>query len=661
MYANQWHAMRGFSRDPSVTRQRLKRGTVRRIAGYARPYRWDLLIFLLAAALDAVVTVSYPVLLGVIIDKGIVPKRSGVVLALAGVVVGLALFDAFLSIVQRYFTARVGEGLIYDLRTQVFGHVQRQPLAFFTRAQTGSLVSRLNSDVIGAQQALTSTLSSVVSSVLQLILVLAAMFYYSWLVTVIALLLLPVFLIPARLVGRRLQRLTRESMQLDAAMGSTMTERFNVAGAMLVKLFGKPDNESRVFADRAARVRDIGVVQAMYGSALFIALTLLASLATAVVYGVGGKLVIDGAFQVGALVALAGLINRLYGPITSLSNVQVNVMTALVSFDRVFEVLDLKPLIEDRPDAVPLALAAPGLAAPGLAAPGLAAPGLAAPGNGSSAGTAGPAADIVFDHVSFRYPAASEVSLASLESIALPGPERTDASLGVLHDVSFTAPARQLTALVGPSGAGKTTITHLVSRLYDPNEGAVRIGGVDIRDVTQESLHDAVGVVTQDAHLFHDTIRANLAYARPGATEQELIAACRAAQIWDLISVLPDGLDTIVGDRGYRLSGGEKQRVALARLLLKAPAVVVLDEATAHLDSESEAAVQQALATALAGRTSLVIAHRLSTIREADQILVIDDGRVRERGKHDDLLAAGGLYADLYHTQFARQQPAALA
>jgi ATP-binding cassette subfamily B protein len=635
MYANQWQAMRGFSRDPSVTKQRLKPGTVRRIAGYARPYRWDLIIFLLATALDAVVTVSYPVLLGVIIDKGIIPKRTGVVLALAGVVVGLAVFDAFLSIVTRYFTARVGEGLIYDLRTQVFGHVQRQPIAFFTRAQTGSLVSRLNSDVIGAQQALTSTLSSVVSSVLQLILVLIAMFYYSWLVTVIALLLLPVFLVPARLVGRRLQRLTRESMQLDAAMGSTMTERFNVAGAMLVKLFGKPNSESQVFAGRAARVRDIGVVQAMYGSALFISLTLLASLATAVVYGVGGKLVIDGAFQVGALVALAGLLQRLYGPITSLSNVQVNVMTALVSFDRVFEVLDLKPLIEDRPGAVPLVLAGEG--------------------NGS-----GPAADVAFDHVSFRYPAASEVSLASLESIALPAPERTDANQGVLHDVSFTAPARQLTALVGPSGAGKTTMTHLVSRLYDPDEGAVRIGGTDIRDVTQDSLHDAVGVVTQDAHLFHDTIRVNLAYARPGATEQELIDACRAAQIWDLVSALPDGLDTVVGDRGYRLSGGEKQRVALARLLLKAPAVVVLDEATAHLDSESEAAVQRALKTALAGRTSLVIAHRLSTIREADQILVIDEGRVRERGRHEDLLAANGLYAELYRTQFARQEPAAL-
>jgi ATP-binding cassette, subfamily B, bacterial len=639
MYASQWQAMRGFSRDPSVTKQRLKPGTVRRIAGYARPYRLDLVIFILAAALDAVITVSYPVMLGVIIDKGILPKRTGVVLALAGVVVGLALFDALLNLVARYFTARVGEGLIYDLRTEVFSHVQRQPIAFFTRAQTGSLVSRLNSDVIGAQQALTSTLSSVVSSVLQLILVLIAMFYYSWLVTVIALVLVPMFLIPARLVGRRLQRLTREGMQLDAAMGSTMTERFNVAGAMLVKLFGKPNSESQVFAGRAAKVRDIGVVQSMYGSALFISLSLLASLSTAVVYGVGGKLVIDGAFQVGALVAMAGLLQRLYGPITALSNVQINVMTALVSFDRVFEVLDLKPLIEDKPGAVPLVVA----------------------GEANGSGPAGPPADIAFDHVSFRYPSPSEVSLASLESIALPQPERTDASLGVLHDVSFTAPAKQLTALVGPSGAGKTTITNLVSRLYDPDEGSVRIGGYDLTDVTQDSLHDVVGVVTQDAHLFHDTIRVNLAYARPGATEQELADACRAAQIWDLISVLPDGLDTVVGDRGYRLSGGEKQRVALARLLLKAPAVVVLDEATAHLDSESEAAVQRALKTALSGRTSLVIAHRLSTIRDADQILVIDDGQIRQRGTHEELLAAGGLYAELYRTQFASQEPATLA
>ena len=636
------HLLRGFSADESVTKQQLKPGTIRRIAGYARPYRWDLVIFLVAAALDAVITVAIPVLLGWVIDRGVLPKRVDVVIWVAAIVAGLAIFDAFLNFVQRWDTARVGQGLIYDLRTQVFAHVQRQPIAFFTRAQTGSLVSRLNTDVIGAQEVLTTTLVSTVSSTLQLILVLVTMLYFSWLVTVVALALIPMFIFPARLVGRRLQRLSRESMQLNAMLGSTMTERFNVAGAMLAKLFGEPSEESALFAGQAAKVRDIGVVQAMIGSTLFISLTLLASLSLAVVYGVGGDLAVGGAFQVGTLVSLALLLNRLYGPITALSNVQVNVMTALVSFDRVFEVLDLKPLIEDRPGAVPLVLAARSRQQ--------------TQGNGS-AGTVPLAAEIVFDHVSFHYPAASEVSLASLESIALPVPERTDVRSGVLHDVSFTAPARKLTALVGPSGAGKTTITHLVSRLYDPDEGTVCIGGFNIRDVTQRSLHDVVGVVTQDAHLFHDTIRANLTYARRGATEEELIEACQAAQIWDLVSVLPDGLDTIVGDRGFRLSGGEKQRVALARLLLKAPAVVVLDEATAHLDSESEAAVQQALKTALTGRTSLVIAHRLSTIREADQILVIDEGRIRERGRHDELLASGGLYADLYRTQFARQEP----
>jgi ATP-binding cassette, subfamily B, bacterial len=627
---NQWHAMRGFTRDPSVTKQRLKPGTVRRIAAYARPYRLDLVIFLVAAALDAVVTVLYPVLIGVVIDKGILPKDGAVVLAVAGIVAGLAVFDALLGVVQRYFTSRVGEGLIYDLRTQVFEHVQRQPIAFFTRAQTGSLVSRLNSDVIGAQQALTSTLASVVSSVLQLILVLAVMFIYSWQVTVVVLVLIPIFLYPARRVGRRLQRLTRESMQLDAQMGSTMTERFNVAGAMLAKLYGRPADEANLFSGRAGRVRDIGVLTALWGTALVTGLSLLATLSTSVVYGLGGELVIHGALQLGAMVALATLLTRLYGPITSLSNVQVNVMTALVSFDRVFEVLDLKPLIAERPGATVLA----------------------------GAGRAAAAPAIEFDDVSFRYPAASEVSLASLESIALPVAERAGPGQQALTDVSFLAPAGQLTALVGPSGAGKTTITHLVSRMYDPTSGAVRIGGSDIRDVTLESLHDVVGVVTQDAHLYHDTIRANLLYARPAATEHELVLACQAAQIWDLVSVLPDGLDTIVGDRGYRLSGGEKQRIALARLLLKAPSVVVLDEATAHLDSESEAAVQRALKTALAGRTSLVIAHRLSTIREADQILVIEGGRVIEHGQHADLLAADGLYADLYRTQFARQEVA---
>src|SRR5499427_3655925 len=637
MAAANWHAYRSFSRDRSVTHQRLKKGIVRRVASYARPYRWTLALFLACTCVTAVFTVAVPLLLKRIIDQGILKDNVTVVYQVAALVAALAVAGALISVATRWLSARTGEGLIYDLRTEVFGHVQRQPIAFFTRAQTGSLVSRLNGDVIGAQQALTSTLASVVSNALTLLLVLIAMLSLSWLVTVVALVLLPLFVIPARLVGRRLQRYTRESMQLDAEMGTTMTERFNVAGAMLVKLFGKPEDEARVFAGRAAKVRDIGVVTAMYGSTLFIALSLLASMATAVVYGLGGGLVIHGVFQLGTLVALTALLARLYGPITALSNVQVDVMTALVSFDRVFEVLDLQPLITERPGAVPL-------------------PRTAGQGNGS-----GPAPAVGFDHVSFRYPTASEVSLASLESIALPAGERTTASQDVLHDVSFTAPAGKLTALVGPSGAGKTTITHLVARLYDPREGQVKIGGHDLRDLTLESLHDAVGVVTQDAHMFHDTIRANLAYARPSATEAELIEACRAAQIWDLVASLPDGLDTVVGDRGYRLSGGEKQRLAIARLLLKAPSVVVLDEATAHLDSESEVAVQHALKTALAGRTSLVIAHRLSTIREADQILVIDDGQTRERGQHEELLAAGGLYADLYRTQFARQEPAAAA
>jgi ATP-binding cassette, subfamily B, bacterial len=623
--------MRGFRMDPSITKQKLKPGTVRRIAAYARPYRWYLAIFLLMTGIDALITVVNPLLLREIIDQGILRRDDRLVIVIAIVVAGVAIFDAALGFAIRWFSARIGEGLIYDLRTQVFDHVLRQPIAFFTRAQTGSLVSRLDGDVVGAQQAITSTLSGVISNLISLVVLLAALFYLSWLVSVIALAMIPLFLLPARLVGRRLQRLTRESMQLNAQMGSTMTERFNVAGALLVKLFGRPRQESETFASRAIQVRDIGIVQSMYGQVFFVTLTLLASLVTALVYGLGGTLVINGTFQIGTLVALTTLLGRVYGPIASLSNVQISVMTALVSFDRVFEVLDLKPLIDDRPDAEVL---------PALV-----------PGDGGQ-----PAApEIQFDDVSFRYPSASEVSLASLESIALPAPERPASAAGVLHDVSFRAPSGQLTALVGPSGAGKTTITALAARLYDPNQGTVRIGGYDIRDVTMESLHDVVGVVTQDAHLFHDTIRANLLYARPEATELELIEACEAAQIWELIASLPDGLDTVVGDRGYRLSGGEKQRVALARLLLKAPSVVVLDEATAHLDSESEVAVQRALKQALAGRTSLVIAHRLSTIREARQILVVDDGRIIEHGTHAELLAAGGLYADLYHTQFAGQ------
>jgi ATP-binding cassette, subfamily B, bacterial len=623
--------MRGFRMDPAITKQKLKPGTIRRIAAYARPYRWYLAVFLLMTGIDALITVVNPLLLREIIDQGILRRDNQLVIVIAIVVAAVAIFDAALGFAIRWFSARIGEGLIYDLRTQVFDHVQRQPIAFFTRAQTGSLVSRLDGDVVGAQQAITSTLSGVISNLISLVVLLAALFYLSWLVSLIALAMIPLFILPARLVGRRLQRLTRESMQLNAQMGSMMTERFNVAGALLVKLFGRPRQESEEFGSRAVQVRDIGVVQSMYGQVFFVTLTLLASLVTALVYGLGGTLVINGTFQIGTLVALTTLLGRVYGPIASLSNVQISVMTALVSFDRVFEVLDLKPLIADRPDAEVLPARVTGDGGDEVAPP------------------------IEFDQVSFRYPSASEVSLASLESIALPAPERPASAAGVLHEVSFTAPSGRLTALVGPSGAGKTTITALAARLYDPNAGTVRIGGRDLRDVTLESLHDAVGVVTQDAHLFHDTIRANLLYARPEATELELIEACEAAQIWGLVGALPDGLDTVVGDRGYRLSGGEKQRVALARLLLKAPSVVVLDEATAHLDSESEVAVQRALKRALAGRTSLVIAHRLSTIREADQILVVEDGRIIEHGTHAELLAAGGLYADLYHTQFAGQ------
>jgi ATP-binding cassette subfamily B protein len=618
----------GFRMDPSITKQKLKPGTIKRIVGYAKPYRVQLAIFLFATALDAVITVVNPLLLRELIDHGIITRDETVVVVVAVTVAGVAIFDTLLGVLNRYFSSRIGESLIYDLRTQVFDHVQRQPLAFFTRAQTGSLVSRLDGDVVGAQNAIVGTLSSVLSNVLSVIVILITLFYLSWLVSLLALVMIPLFIYPARRLGRRLQRLSRESMQLNAEMGSTMTERFNVAGAMLAKLYGRPRDESAQFAAKAHKVREIGVTRDMYGSVFMLAITLLTALFTAVVYGVGGTLVIRGAFQFGTLVALSQLLVRVYGPIGALSNVQIQVMTALVSFDRVFEVLDLEPLIKEKPDAVAL----------------------------PARDAEGTAPDIRFDRVSFRYPTAAEVSLASLESIALKQPERTDAAAGVLHEVSFTAPAGKLTALVGPSGAGKTTITQLVSRMYDPNDGAVLIGGHDIRDVTLDSLRSTVGVVTQDAHLFHDTIRANLLYARPSATEKELVEACEAAQIWDLIAVLPDGLDTIVGDRGYRLSGGEKQRVALARLLLKAPSIVVLDEATAHLDSESELAVQQALSVALVGRTSLVIAHRLSTVREAEQILVIEAGQVVEVGTHEGLLAAGGLYSELYLTQFAGQE-----
>jgi len=614
-----WAAMRSFSKDGSVADRRLQPGTRRRVLGYARAYRGLIAVFLALVVADASFVVATPLLLKQIIDRGVTRGDHGLVVRLALVVAGLAVVDALLGLAQRWCSARIGEGLIYDLRTQVFGHVLRQPVAFFTRAQTGALVSRLNSDVIGAQQAFTSTLSGVVSNLVSLVLVGGAMLVLSWQITLAALVLVPVFLLPARRQGARLQSLTRESMQLNAELAARMTERFNVAGALLVKLFGRPETEDVEFARRAARVRDIGIRIAMSNRVFFTGLTLLASLATAVVYGVGGWLAIEGSLTVGTLLALAALLARLYAPLTALSNVRIDVMTALVSFERVFEVLDLQPLVAETPGARPL--------------------------------PKGPLT-VEVDDVRFRYPSADEVSLASLEQVAV-----ADRRAGgeVLHGLTLRAEAGALVALVGPSGAGKTTITSLVARLYDPTSGVVRLGGVDVREATLASVHEAVGVVTQEAHLFHDTVRANLAYARPDATEDDMVAALRAAQIWDLVSSLPEGLDTVVGDRGHRLSGGEKQRVALARLLLKAPGVVVLDEATAHLDSESELAVQRALDTALAGRTALVIAHRLSTVRSADSIAVIDGGRVVEQGTHDELLARGGLYADLYRTQFAGQ------
>ncbi|MGD0245010.1 MAG: ABC transporter ATP-binding protein [Streptosporangiaceae bacterium] len=622
----------GFRLDDSITRQKVRPGTVRRILPYAKQYRWMLLLLMVFTALDAGIVVANPLLLGIVIDRGIIPRRLADIVEFSALIAALGMVDAFAMYFQAWSSARIGQGVVLDLRAKVFAHVQRQPLAFFTRVQTGSLVSRLNTDVVGAQQAVTSLLSQTLSTGLTLALALAALFTLSWEITVVALLVIPLFLIPARLVGRRLQRLTREQMQLDAELGSMMNERFNVAGAMLTKLYGRPDEESSLFAGRAGRVRDVAVTANVYISAIPFILTLFGAFITALTYGLGGSFVISGTLKIGTLVSMSLLIGRLYSPINQLSNVQVSFFTALVSFDRIFEVLDLRPLIAERPAATVLMPK-----------------GLTSGKNGGSA----PA--IEFDRVSFRYPVAKEVSLASLESIALPMPERSDSKAWVLEDVSFVARGGELTALVGPSGAGKTTITHLVPRLYDPGSGIVRIGGHDLRDLTLKSLYSAVGVVPQDAHLFHDTIRANLLYACPGATEQVLRQACEAARIWDLLSSLPDGLDTVAGDRGYRFSGGERQRLALARLLLKAPSVVVLDEATAHLDAESEVAVQQALKIALTGRTSLVIAHRLTTILEADQILVVDAGQIRERGTHGELLAAGGLYAELYRTQFTRR------
>lgn len=618
---NAWMAYRAMTRDRSVSQQRVSRAVVRRILGYARPYRVLVAFFLVTLVLTSLLSVAQPLLFRRIIDQGISKGDSKVVTITALLVALIAIADAGLGLVGRYYSSRIGEGLIFDLRTQVYDHVQRQSIAFFMRAQTGALISRLNNDVIGAQQAFTSTLGGVIGNLISLVIVLITMLILSWQVTLVSLLLVPLFLLPARWMGRRLQTMTRESMQLNADMSAQMSERFNVAGALLVKLFGRPSDEAASFSGKAERVRDIGIRMAMANRWFFTALTLVASLATAIAYGLGGNLVVSGVLTLGTLLALVGLLAQLYGPLTALSNVRVDVMTALVSFERVFEVLDLPALVTEAPDAKPL--------------------------------KAGPL-DVRFDHVTFRYPGAQEVSLASLESVARE--EAPHAGTDVIRDLSFHVPEGTMTAIVGPSGAGKTTVSALVTRLYDVTGGAVHIGGEDVRETTLASLQEAIGVVTQDAHMFHDTIRSNLRYAKPDATDEDLLQACAAAQISELMSSLPNGLDTVVGDRGYRLSGGEKQRLALARLLLKAPRVLILDEATAHLDSESEAAVQVALDDALQGRTSIVIAHRLSTIRKADQILVMVDGSVAEAGTHDELLARAGAYADLYRTQFSQQE-----
>jgi ATP-binding cassette subfamily B protein len=598
-----------------VKNQKLKPGTLKRIASFAVPYKVLLAFFLITVVIDAFLIVATPLLLRRLIDEGVIPKNTELVTSLAFAVGVIAVADALFSMAGRWFSSRIGEGLIYDLRKQIFEHVQRQSIAFFTRTQTGALISRLNSDVIGAQQAFTSTLSGVISNLLGLILVAITMFTLSWQITLISLILLPVFLIPTKWVGRKLQGYTRQSFDLNAQMSATMTERFNVSGALLVSLYGDSKKEKNEFAEKARRVADIGISIAMLNRIFFIALTSIAAVATAVAYGIGGHLAISGELTVGTLLAITALLARLYGPLTALSNVRVDVMSALVSFERVFEVLDLQPMVTDRDNAKNLA---------------------------------DTNLDLKFEGVSFTYPKAEEISLASLEIAAKP---EIITSGKVLKGISFTVAAGTLTGIVGPSGAGKSTISSLIPRLYDVTHGVISINGTDIRDYTIKSLRNSIGVVTQDSHMFHDSILVNLKYAKSDATAMEIEAACKSARIWDFIQSLPNGLDTIVGERGHRLSGGEKQRLAIARLLLKQPSLVILDEATAHLDSENEAMVQAALKEALVGRTSIVIAHRLSTIAHADQILVIDNGEIVEQGKHEQLVEKRGLYFDLFERQ----------
>ena len=610
-----WMSFRSLTQDSSVKNQKLKPGTLKRIAEFAIPYKVSLTFFLITVVIDAFLIVATPLLLRKLIDDGVIPKNTELVTKLALAVGIIALLDALFSMIGRWFSARIGEGLIYDLRRMIFEHVQKQSIAFFTRTQTGALISRLNSDVIGAQQAFTSTLSGVISNLLSLILVAATMLTLSWQITLISLTLLPVFLFPTKWVGRKLQGYTRQSFDINASMSATMTERFNVSGALLVSLYGNSKYEKNEFSAKARKVADIGISIAMLNRIFFIALTSIAAVATAVAYGVGGHLAISGELTVGTLLAITALLARLYGPLTALSNVRVDVMSALVSFERVFEVLDLKPMVVDRQNAIQLQTDKP---------------------------------ELIFENVSFSYPKAEEISLASLEIVAKP---EIPTSGRVLKNISFTVKPGTLTGIVGPSGAGKSTISSLIPRLYDVTDGGISINGTDIRDYSIKSLRNTIGVVTQDSHMFHDSIMNNLLYAKSDASIVDIQSACESARIWTFIKTLPNGLDTVVGERGHRLSGGEKQRLAIARLLLKQPSLVILDEATAHLDSENEALVQAALKEALAGRTSIVIAHRLSTIIQADQILVIDNGEIIERGTHDELVSKKGLYYELYERQ----------